>query len=155
MAYAISENNAIGKNNKLLWHLPSDLMRFKQLTNGKTIIMGRKTFESLPKLLPGRNHIVITNNAGFAHPGVSIINSFDGIISKYYKNSGDEVFIIGGASVYKYMLPYSSKIYMTKVYQEFDADTFLDLDLTGFKLVYTSEAFIENNTPFQFFNYER
>lgn len=120
---AISENNAIGKNNKLLWLISDDLKRFKKLTTGHTIIMGKKTFNSLPKgALPNRTNIVITHNKDVEIPGCIMANSIEDAIKKCDEN--DEIFIIGGGSIYKQFLQFTNKIYLTLVHESFDADTF-------------------------------
>jgi len=120
---AIAQNYAIGKNNQLLWHLSDDLKRFKQLTTGNTVIMGRKTFESLPvKPLPNRKNIVITDNNGEAIDGCIMAYSIEQAIEK--ADSISENFIIGGGSIYSQFLPIADKLYLTIVHHDFDADTF-------------------------------
>lgn len=119
---ALNENFVIGNNNKLIWHFPEDLKRFKALTMGKTIIMGRKTFESLPGILPGRKHIVITQNQDYSHENVVIVHDINKIIN--LKNTSEENFIIGGGKIYKELLPYASKLYLTKVHSKQSGDTF-------------------------------
>lgn len=121
---AIAENNAIGKNNDLIWHISDDLKRFKKLTTSHTILMGRKTFESLPNgALPNRTNVVITHNTSLKWDKCVMINSVEEAIKKY-QNSEEEVFIIGGGSIYKKMFPYAQKLYLTKVHESFDADVF-------------------------------
>lgn len=111
---AIANNNVIGKDNKLIWHLPEDLKRFKQITTGKNIIMGRKTFESLGRVLPNRKHIILCNDMemDIDNENVEILDD----ISKLdkYINSGEENFVIGGATIYKLLMPYVNKLYITK-----------------------------------------
>lgn len=120
---AIAENNAIGKDNRLLWHLPVDLKRFKKLTGGHTIIMGRNTFLSLPNgPLPDRRHIVISDNNEDHFEGCEMAGSIEEALSMAGKE--DESFIIGGGMVYRQMLPVAGKLYLTTVHEEFDADTF-------------------------------
>lgn len=119
---ALNENFVIGNNNKLIWHFPEDLKRFKSLTMGKTIIMGRKTFESLPGILPGRKHIVITKNQDYSHEDVVIVHDINKVIN--LKNTSEENFIIGGGKIYKELLPYTSKLYLTKVHSKQSGDTF-------------------------------
>ncbi|RAJ15153.1 dihydrofolate reductase [Olleya aquimaris] len=120
---AAGENNEIGKNNELIWHLSDDLKRFKALTSGHHIIMGRKTFESFPKPLPNRTHIVISRQANYKAPeGVIVVNSLEDAISIAKKDS--QPFIIGGGEIYKLAMPYASKIELTRVHANFDADTF-------------------------------
>jgi dihydrofolate reductase len=125
---AISENNAIGKDNKLLWYLPTDLKHFKQITNGQTIIMGRKTFDSMGKPLPNRRNIVITRNQDLKLAGAEVTNSLEEALSLC--KTEEEVFVIGGAEIYKQALDQTNRIYLTRVHQRFDADAFFpDLDM--------------------------
>ncbi len=119
---AISENNAIGKDNQLLWHLPADLKHFKEITTGNTIIMGRKTYESIGKPLPNRRSIVITRNTALKIEGVEVVNSLQEAISMCKLD--EKVFIIGGAEIYNQAMPFASTIYLTKVHQDYEADTF-------------------------------
>lgn len=156
MIVAIAYNNAIGKDNKLLWNIPEDLKRFKSITTGKTIIMGRKTFESLPGILPNRHHIVITHNNNYIcdNPNVTVITDINKLIDKYV-NSEEEVIIIGGAHIYNLLFPYCKKIYLTKVYNSYDGDTFLDIDFSSFTPYYTSERLLstKDNIYYQFIDY--
>lgn len=120
---AIAENFAIGKNNDLLFHLPNDLKRFKQITSGKTLIMGRNTLLSLPKWpLPNRRHIVITDKPGDQFPGCEVVYSINEAIEKAQNEA--EVFIIGGGSVYRQFYPIATRLYLTLVHQPFEADVF-------------------------------
>jgi dihydrofolate reductase len=119
---AVSNNNVIGKDNKLPWHLPGDLKRFKELTTGHTIIMGRKTFESIGRPLPSRRNIVVTRNKDYKADGVEIIHSIKEALD-LVKNE-DEVFIIGGEEIYKLALPMANKIYLTRINKEYDGDAF-------------------------------
>ena len=116
---AISENNAIGKNNQLLWHLPADLKHFKLITSGHTIIMGRKTFDSLGRPLPNRRNIVITRQQMFI-PGCELVASLDEALNLCAAEQ--EVFIIGGAQIYRMAMPFTQRIYLTVVHKDFDAD---------------------------------
>ncbi|MCF0126912.1 MAG: dihydrofolate reductase, partial [Clostridia bacterium] len=121
---AKAKNNVIGKDNKLIWHLPEDLKRFKAITSGHTIIMGRKTFESLGRVLPNRHHIIISkeNKLDIDNENVEIINDIS-LIDKYI-NDEKEHFVIGGASIYKLLMPYCKKMYITEINMEFDGDVF-------------------------------
>jgi len=120
---AIAENRAIGKNNELLWHLPNDLKRFKQLTTGKTIVMGRNTWLSLPvRPLPNRRNIVISDIPDEKFEGAETINSIEQAIRMTETEA--ETFVIGGSMIYRQFLPFAGKIYQTVVHAEFDADTF-------------------------------
>lgn len=132
---AIADNYAIGKDNQLLWHLSEDLKRFKLLTTGHTIVMGKKTFESLPiRPLPNRSNIVITDIPGEIIDGCIMAYSIDDAIEKM--DDSKENFIIGGGSVYKQFLPIVQKLYLTRVHKDFEADCFfLEIDFSEWKLV--------------------
>jgi len=121
---AVAENNAIGKDNDLIWYISDDLKRFKRLTTGHTILMGRKTYESLPNgALPKRENVVITRNENLELKGCTILHSVEEAIERY-ANSPQEIFVIGGGSIYEKLLPYAKKIYLTKVHASFEADVF-------------------------------
>lgn len=120
---AIGKNNELGINNALIWHLPSDMKYFRKVTSGKTIIMGRKCFESLPGLLPNRIHIILTNNKDYQVEGASVFNNIDDILN-YVKNTPEECFIIGGAKIYELFLPYVKKMYLTEIDAENEADVY-------------------------------
>ncbi|RYF19905.1 MAG: dihydrofolate reductase [Flavobacteriales bacterium] len=119
---AISQNNAIGKNNQLLWHLPADLKHFKAITTGNCIIMGRKTYDSIGRPLPNRRNVVISRNADLKIENVEVVNSLEEAISLCANEK--EVFIIGGAEIYKQALAFTDTIYLTTVHKEYDADAF-------------------------------
>lgn len=121
---AIDENKGIGKNNQLLWHLPNDLKFFKKTTSRHTVIMGRKTFDSIGKPLPNRRNIVISRNKDLKIEGAEVYNSIDEALTTCQQEQ--EVFIVGGAEIYKQALPLTNKFYITKVHHEFDADTFFN-----------------------------
>lgn len=134
MIVAAGENNEIGKDNDLIWHLRDDLKRFKTLTSGHHIIMGRKTFESFPKPLPNRTHVVITRQTHYKVPeGVIVVNSLEDAINIAKKDT--QPFIIGGGEIYKQAMPYASKIEITRVHANFpEADTFFpEINTTEFK----------------------
>lgn len=119
---AISTNNAIGKNNQLLWHLPADLKHFKEITSGHPIIMGRKTYDLIGRPLPNRRNIVITRQSGLIIPNVEVVLSLEEAIS--ICKAENEVFVIGGAEIYKQALAFTNTIYLTTVHQNYDADVF-------------------------------
>lgn len=154
---AVSKNKVIGKNNSLIWTIPDDLKRFKEITIGKTIIMGRKTFQSLPCILPGRNHIILTKDINFQinHANVIVYNDFQKLLNDY-KNTTEEIFIIGGGEIYKLFLPYCQKLYITEVLHEFQGDTYFPtIDTDIFNLTYKSNIYKNGDFKFQFKNYER
>lgn len=119
---AVAENNALGKENKLLWHLPDDFKRFKFLTSGHYIIMGRKTFESFPKPLPNRTHIVITRQKEYSPEGCIVVDSIEKAIEISPK--GEAVYVIGGGEIYNLAMPFADVLDVTKVHASFDADAF-------------------------------
>ncbi len=136
MIAAVGENKALGKDNDLLWHLPDDFKRFKQLTTGHIIIMGRKTFESFPKPLPKRTHIIITRDKNYKviHDNCIVVHSFEEALKL---TSGDEhPFIIGGGEIYKQGETFANKLEITRVHKDFEADTFFpEIDETIWKLI--------------------
>ncbi|HSW92777.1 MAG TPA: dihydrofolate reductase [Gammaproteobacteria bacterium] len=119
---AMSENRAIGKDNQLLWHLPVDLQHFKQITLGKPVLMGRKTHQSIGRPLPGRMNVVITHDLNFKSEGCVIVHSIQDALDVV--QDADEICVIGGADLYRQMLPLSDRIYLTRVHHTFSADTF-------------------------------
>lgn len=131
---AAAENNALGKDNDLVWHLPDDFKRFKQITSGHYIIMGRKTFESFPKPLPNRTHVIITRQKDYKAEGCIVVNSLDDAIAACPK--GEEIFVIGGGEIYKQSIDRADKIELTRVHTTVDADAFFpSIDNSKFKLV--------------------
>jgi dihydrofolate reductase len=131
---AAGENNELGKDNDLVWHLPDDFKRFKQLTTGHFIIMGRKTFESFPKPLPNRTHLVITRNKNYQREGAVVVHSMDEALT-YAKNDA-QPFIIGGGEIYKIGLEAADKIELTRVHGTFDVDTYFpEIPLDSWKLL--------------------
>jgi len=152
---AIGENNAIGKNNQLLWHVPADLKYFKTKTSGHTIIMGRKTFDSVGKPLPNRRNIVVTRQ-DIKIEGCEVVKSIDEAIALC--KGEDEVFIGGGAEIYRLAMDKTDRIYLTIIHKMFDADTFFpEIDFT--KWVETAhedhQPDEKNKLPYSFITLER
>ena len=148
---AISENNVIGKDNKLLWHLPEDLKRFKELTTGHTIIMGRKTFESLGGILPNRKHIVITRDTNYKveNNNVEIMNDIQEIDK--YVNDNEENFVIGGAIIYSQLIKKAQKMYITKIYKKFEGDAYFPkIDENEWKIIETKKGIKDEKNPFDY-----
>jgi dihydrofolate reductase len=143
---AIADNNAIGKDNQLLWHLSEDLKRFKLLTTHHTIVMGKKTFESLPlRPLPNRRSIVITDIANEKIEGCVMAYSIEDAVALC--DDAAENFIIGGGSVYKQFMPIANKLYLTKVHKNFEADTFYpEIDYTDWELLEKQEKLTDEKT---------
>jgi len=131
---AVGKNNELGKENDLVWHLPNDFKRFKKLTTGHHIIMGRKTFESFPKPLPNRVHVVITRNEKYKREGTIIVHSMKEAL-QIAKND-TQPFIIGGGEIYSLGIPIADKIELTRVHGSFDADTFFpEIQINEWELI--------------------
>ena len=120
---AMGANRELGKDNQLIWNLKEDMKFFRENTKGHTIVMGRKTFESLPRLLPKRHHIVITRSQPDLPEEVEVFSSIEDFIEAY-KDKEEEIFVIGGAQIYAQMLPYSNRLLLTEIEKEYDADVF-------------------------------
>lgn len=152
---------AIGKDNDLLIHLPGDLKYFKKMTTGKTVIMGRKTLESLPggKPLPNRRNIILTRSKDFEVPGAEVFHSIEDVLQliKSGNLESDETFIIGGAEIYKQMMPHCDKFYITKIDAELPADRyFVDLDqVEDLEITWRAPAEEYQGTKYQYVLYER
>ena len=127
LVVAASENNAIGKNNQLIWHLPNDLKFFKNTTWGFPVIMGRKSFESVNKPLPGRTNIVITTNPDWKAETVIVVNNLKDAIQKAAETNSKQIFIIGGGEIYKQSMDIADSIYITRVHADLEGDTFFPL----------------------------
>lgn len=153
---AVSRNQVIGKDNQLIWKLSADLKRFKALTTGHTIIMGRKTFDSIGKPLPNRKSIVITRQKDYQIEGCEVVHSLDEALEKAADQ--EEVFIIGGGSIYQEALPKANKIYCTKVHKNFEGDTFFPIiDLKEWESEKRKDCFPDekNEYPYSFIDYKR
>lgn len=124
MIVAVDETRAIGKNNKLLWNIPEDLKRFKELTTGHAVIMGENTYYSIGRPLPNRTNIVVTLNQELVIPGCQVVHSIHEAFQVAKEREPEEVFVIGGASMYKQCLPLTERLYLTLVKGAHDADTF-------------------------------
>jgi dihydrofolate reductase len=118
---AVGKNREIGKDGKLPWRLPADLSRFRELTKGHAVIMGRKTYESIGRPLPDRENFVVTRQADYEAPGCIVVGSLAGAIKQA---RGDEAFVIGGAEIYREALPYAARMYLTEIDETFPADTY-------------------------------
>ena len=154
---AIARNNVIGNNNSMIWHIPSDLKRFKSITSGSTIIMGRKTFESLPGVLPKRKHIVITRDKNYTVDNESdeVLHSVDEVLKKF-ENSSEEVYIIGGGQIYKEFLPHAVKLHLTILEKDFEGDTkFPEINKDEWITEEKSEIITENNIDYYFIDLKR
>lgn len=136
LVVARSENHAIGVANRLPWHIPEDLKRFKQITSGHPMIMGRKTFESIGKALPNRTNIVVTRNLSFTAPGVLRAGSLDEALELAARSPGaEEIFVIGGSEIFTLAIPRADRIYLTEVHRVVEGDAFFEYPEREFREV--------------------
>jgi len=154
---AFGINNELGKDNDLLWHISEDLKQFKRITSGHTVIMGRKTFNSIKnKPLPKRRNIVITSDTSSDFPGVEIVHSVEEAME--HIKPEEIVFILGGATIYRQFLPFTHKMYLTRVYKAYEADTFFpEINWSEWNEVEKREVKNDENAgvDYTFFTYER
>lgn len=153
---AMDDNRLIGNKNKLPWHLPADLAFFKRTTMGKPIVMGRKTFESIGKPLPGRRNIVITRDPGFSAAGCEVANCIEAAMS--LTKDDDEAMLIGGASLYQQTIARAMQLYVTRIHHSFEGDTwFPEIDLHEWKEVNREDfdANQDNHYAYSFIKYVR
>jgi len=142
---AVANNNAIGGNNQLLWHISADLKRFKAITSGHAIVMGRKTYESIGKPLPNRQNIVISRNRELTLPGADVVES---VVAAKAVATGEELFIIGGGEIYRQTMALANRIYLTRVWADYMADTFFpEIDMRIWKEVSREDFPAEGDTP--------
>jgi dihydrofolate reductase len=146
---AMDENGVIGKNNRLPWRLPEDLKFFKRTTMGHVIVMGRKTFESIGKPLPGRINVVLTNNRSFRADECTIVHSPEEVLSM--NNEYDEIFVIGGAEIFRIFLPHAKRLYITKIHHHFAGDTYFpEIDWSDWQLKETKKGIKDDQNPYDY-----
>ena len=153
---AASTNNVIGFNNKLIWNIPNDLKRFKELTLGHSVIMGRKTFESLPNPLPKRRNIIITKNKDYSRDGIEVTSNIEDAIDLCKSDS--QPFIIGGGEIYSQTIEIVDKIELTRVYKDYQGDAFFpDIPLDKFELANELVNYLDDDssTKYSFLTYIR
>ncbi len=148
---AKASNNIIGKDNQLIWHIPEDLKRFKRLTTGHSIIMGRRTFESLGKILPNRKHVILCNDMEMNIDDERVEVLEDISMLKDYIDSPEENFVVGGATIYKLLMPYAKKMYITEINQEFDGDvSFPEINMDEWKIESSEEGIKNEENPYDY-----
>ncbi len=148
---ACDENRVIGKDNQLIWHLPADLKRFKSLTTGHVILMGRKTYESIGKPLPNRTTIVITRQADFQAEGTITAHSVDEAILKAKSLSREDIFIVGGAEIYTLSLALADQILLTQLHDFFDGDAYFpEISAETWEIVARERGLTDEKNPFQY-----
>lgn len=146
---AVAENFALGKNNDLIWHLPNDFKRFKAITSGHHIVMGRKTFESFPKPLPNRTHVIISKQKEYHPEGCIVVDSMEKAIEICPKN--ETFFVIGGGEIYALAMPLADKLDITRVHHQFEADTFFpEIDQNKWKLVNTEKHYKDEKHSYDY-----
>lgn len=151
---AVDEKRAIGKDNKLLWHIPEDLKRFKELTTGHAVIMGENTHHSIGRSLPNRTNIVMTLDPNLELPGCILVHSVEEALEKAKEHESEEIFVMGGASIYRQFLPLVERLYLTLVAGEHEADTFFP-DYSEFKRVVSEEKKDDGTNQYTFFILEK
>lgn len=159
MIAAMAHNRVIGKDNQMPWHMPADLAHFKRITLGKPVIMGRKTYESIGRALPGRLNIVITTDETYTLADAEVVNSIDAALKKAHSTTKEEVMIIGGGAIYASMLAQSDRLYLTLIDLKTDGDThFPDYEANGNWVVSEEQAFEpdeKNAHPYRFITLDR
>lgn len=148
------EDRAIGKNNALLWNIPEDMHHFRELTSGHTVVMGENTFKSIGKALPNRTNIILTFSPDFAPAGCLVVRSLDEALTVAKEHESEEIFICGGASVYKQFVPLADRLYLTLVEGKYEADTFFP-EYSDFTKVVSEEEFDNGKYKFTFVTLEK
>ncbi|MEW9049933.1 MAG: dihydrofolate reductase [Neobacillus sp.] len=147
---AMDENRVIGENNQLPWHLPEDLKFFKKVTMGHPIAMGRKTHESIGRILPGRENIVITRQMDYHVPGCTVFYHLEDFL-KFCQKSDEEVFVIGGAEIFKETFQFAERLYLTAILEEFSGDTYFPhFDLTQWELTSREKGIKDEKNPYDY-----
>ncbi|MCM3664391.1 dihydrofolate reductase [Mesobacillus subterraneus] len=150
LIWAMDENRVIGLHNQLPWRLPEDLKFFKRVTMGHPIAMGRKTYESIGKPLPGRENIVITRDENYSPDGCVVMNSIEEFM-KYAGEKDDEVFVIGGAEIFKEVLPKADRLYLTMIHEQFEGDTFFPVfDIDKWELETREIGLKDEKNPYDY-----
>jgi dihydrofolate reductase len=148
---ACDENRVIGKNNTLIWHLPADLKRFKELTTGQVIIMGRKTYESIGRPLPNRINIVITRQTGYQPEGVIIVHSLEEALLKAKSLHRGDIYVVGGAEIYEQSMGLADEIELTQLHDIFDGDAFFPIiDEQIWQMVSKERGVTDEKNPYQY-----
>ncbi|QEC53116.1 dihydrofolate reductase [Anseongella ginsenosidimutans] len=146
---AKAENNVIGKDNRLIWHLPADLKHFRELTTGSTVIMGRKTFESIGKALPSRENIIITRQEDYDAPGCEVVHSLEEAVQ--ISSQEENVFIIGGGEIYRQAMGIAGTLYITEIHQQFPGDAFFpEIDEQVWEETFREDHPSNEKNPFDF-----
>lgn len=154
----MGKNQIIGSKNDMPWHLPNDLAHFQKVTTGHTIVMGRKTYESIGKPLPNRNNVVLTRQKGGFPKEVHIIHDINEVYKWDEQNPEEEIFIIGGGNIYKQALPFADRLYITKINHTFEGDTYFpSFSNNEWEITSKTKGIKDKNNPYdyEFLQYER
>lgn len=147
---AMDKNQLIGKDNDLPWRLPADLAYFKRVTMGHPIIMGRKTYDSIGRPLPGRENIIVTRDTSYKAEGCKVIHSIEDIV-KMSEETDQELFVIGGAEIFKEILPHSDRLYITEIEEEFEGDTYFPaFDKDEWKIISKEKGIKDEKNPYEY-----
>jgi dihydrofolate reductase len=147
---AMDKNQLIGKDNDLPWRLPADLAYFKRVTMGHPIIMGRKTYDSIGRPLPGRENIIVTRDTSYEAEGCKVIHSIEEIV-KMNEQTDQELFVIGGAEIFKEILPHSDRLYITEINEVFDGDTYFPaFDKAEWKVISKEQGIKDEKNPYDY-----
>ncbi|MFJ7975387.1 dihydrofolate reductase [Peribacillus sp. JNUCC 23] len=155
--FAMDENRIIGKDNTLPWYLPADLQYFKKVTMGHPILMGRKTYESIGKPLPGRENIILTRNADYQQEGITVISDMKEAVA-YADALDEEVFVIGGAEIFQQLISDCKRLYITQIHHSFEGDTYFpELNMSKWQTVSKTTGIVDekNKYPHEFIVLER
>ena len=151
LIWAMDENRVIGYHNQLPWRLPEDLKFFKRVTMGHPIAMGRKTYESIGKPLPGRENIVITRDEDYDPEGCTVIHSIEEMLAYAAENKSEEIFVIGGAEIFKEVLQHADKLYLTMIHHQFEGDTFFPVfDIDKWELESREIGLKDEKNPYDY-----
>lgn len=161
---AVAKNGVIGGGNTLLWEIPEDMKHFRDITREHTVIMGRKTYESIGKPLPNRRNIIITRDATYSNEGIEVVNSLEEALriasleqGREFEENQDEVevFVIGGGEIYKQAIDKASKLYITEVHKDFEGDTLFPIINKNIWKEIEREDYLENTVPYSFVTYKK
>jgi dihydrofolate reductase len=155
---AMDDNRVIGKDNQLPWHLPEDLKFFKRVTMGHPIVMGRKTYDSIGRPLPGRENIIITRNPDYRNEDCTVFNTIAGFLAYCKEKPEEEFFVIGGAEIFHQMMTNVNRLYITEIHEEFEGDTFFqEIDMESWNLISREKGLKDEKNPYdyEFTIYER
>lgn len=158
LIWAMDENRVIGKDNQLPWHLPEDLKFFKRTTMGYPIAMGRKTYDSIGRPLPGRENIIVTRNQEYVNEGCTVFHSVEELIGYSQKLVNEEIFVIGGAEIFKAVFSFADRLYITKINHSFTGDTYFpEIDMDEWQVISSEPGMKDERNPYdyEFFIYER